>query len=341
MKVKKRRSRINREEYQFIYPDDIELLVRNGEDDKIEAIAESVYDFYKEGIVGFTPTLPEFKRLYMSFKRGYIAKKEISFYYYMKYALEIHYNMYNHRSYFSEMIEEAFRKYLREENHSIKEAIYNKFLYNAFSKLIENIINTYKLRSHVLSYPDQHSSTLSFVHEKIKKFKPDFNKKAYSYFGTIIKRFWINERKEETKKNKRVDSFDVYQSHILDDVQFSYIEKDSEENWNVEFFYQLQEILNNYMYLSGKIDFLTDKDLEVGRAIIEIIGNWEKIFTDLGTTHNTTNSFQKKYVFHILRNYTGLTTAEISRSLKVYKQAYKRWKNEFVVEKYNPFDDFN
>lgn len=337
---KKRRSKINRNEYIDLFPIDFEDIVEKGDKNLLTKIAISIYDFYIENIIGFTPTKESFTNLFLSYTRTYRKEDEINYYYFIKYALELHYKMHNHRRYFSEKEEHAFREYIFAKTERRKEIIYNKFLYYPLTKLVENIINTYKLRLEKMSYEDQHVATMAYVHEKINKFKPTLEKKAYSYFGTIIKRYLINERKKEAKTIKLEDSFDALRSHLIDDVQYSYIERLEEENINNDFFNELLTIMEYYINDPLKVDFLSDKDITVGQGILQIMKDWENIF-DGENSITITNRFQKKYVFNVLRNYTGMSTPEISCSLKVFKGAYKKWKADYINSIYNPFDNFN
>ena len=45
-----------------------------------------------------------------------------------------------------------------------------------------------------------HADTLSFLVTKMHNFKPDKNKKAYSYFGTICKHYLLGQLIKDDKK---------------------------------------------------------------------------------------------------------------------------------------------
>ena len=96
-------------------------------------------------------------------------------------------------NYFDVREEEAVKAYIIAESKQEKEVIYNKFLRVPLDKMIESIIRRYKLYRKDMDYNDIHTDTHSFLMTKVDKFKPDRNKKAYSYFGTICKNYLMGQ----------------------------------------------------------------------------------------------------------------------------------------------------
>ena len=78
--------------------------------------------------------------------------------------------------------------------------IYKEKIHYAFFKLTENLIHTYKYY-----YTDNHTieelqhNAIIFLLERLDKFKPNKGK-AYSYFGTIAKRYFIFNNQNNYKK---------------------------------------------------------------------------------------------------------------------------------------------
>lgn len=106
----------------------------------------------------------------------------------------------SNKIYFGDREERAVEEYLTSTDEKEKERIFTEILYPALSKLVECVINRYKLYPVDRSYETIMQDALSDLVEKFKKFKPDKNKKAFSYFGTVCKHYAQNEC-EKAKKN--------------------------------------------------------------------------------------------------------------------------------------------
>ena len=115
--------------------------------------------------------------------------------------------------YFGPEQEEAVVKFLTCESYDERNKIYNEYLKAPINKMVESIIRRYKLYRKEYEYEDVHSDTLSFLITKMHNFKPDKNKKAYSYFGTICKHYLLGQLIKDDKKLKSDVSYeDVYRT---------------------------------------------------------------------------------------------------------------------------------
>jgi len=103
-------------------------------------------------------------------------------------------------NYFDVREEEAVRKFLIAESSYEKNKIYNQFLRSPLDKMISSIIRRYKLYRKDMDFEEIHTDTHSFLMTKVDKFKPDKNKKAYSYFGTICKNYLMGQIIKDQKK---------------------------------------------------------------------------------------------------------------------------------------------
>ena len=78
---------------------------------------------------------------------------------------------------------------ISEEDKSLK--IYDKEIHFAFLKLTQNIIHTFKFyHTEVDNLEHLQHEIIVFLLSKIHLFDPTRGAKAYSYFGTIVKR-WL------------------------------------------------------------------------------------------------------------------------------------------------------
>lgn len=225
--------------------------------------------------------------------------------------------------YFGAEQEEAVVKFIQSEDHIERNKIYNNHLKLPIDKMIESIIRTYKLYPKDMSFSDIHQDTLSFLMLKFNKFKPEKNKKSYSYFGTIIKRYLIGLVLRDQKVIKTMLSYEDVSSEIENREDLIYeMDVDDRKEKTVLF---VQEITTKLKDLVVTED-LTDNEKKVGNAIVEILDNWEKLQSD---EMKAGNKFNKNLMLLYIRNITGLTTKDIRNSKKVFETLYTGLKVDF------------
>ena len=111
-------------------------------------------------------------------------------------------------NYFDVVEENAVRMYLTATTFEEKNKIYNEFLRHPLDKMISSIIRRYKLYRKDMDFTDIHTDTHSFLMTKVDKFKPEKNKKAYSYFGTICKNYLMGQIIKDQKETNRKISYE-------------------------------------------------------------------------------------------------------------------------------------
>ena len=116
-------------------------------------------------------------------------------------------------NYFDVQEETAVRMFLTASTYTERNDIYNEFLRKPLDKMIESIIRRYKLYRKNMDFIEIHNDTHSFLITKIEKFKPDKNKKAYSYFGTICKNYLMGQILKTKKKQIEKYRMKIYQFH--------------------------------------------------------------------------------------------------------------------------------
>jgi hypothetical protein len=70
---------------------------------------------------------------------------------------------------------------------------------------------------------------------------------------------------------------------------------------------------------------ITEQELKLGNALIDIFENYEKIFID-----TSNNKFNKNVVLFEIREMTNLSTKEIRASIKRYKKIYFQLVNDLL-----------
>ena len=223
--------------------------------------------------------------------------------------------------YFGPEQEEAVVKFLTSESYSERNKIYNEFLRYPINKMVESIIRRYKLYRKEYDYEDVHADTLSFLVTKMHNFKPDKNKKAYSYFGTICKPYLLGQLIKDDKKMKTDLSYeDVYKTvETMDDQIYSI---DDHKIRLDDFIKEISESIKVELNQSK----LSETELKVGDALIKILDNWETIFEQVGSG----NKYNKNLILSYIREMTDLTTKDIRVGMRKFKKMYLLIKNDKI-----------
>lgn len=218
--------------------------------------------------------------------------------------------------YFYETEEDAFVNYLKSTDENEKNRIFNTYLHPAFTKMIESIIRRYNLYPPNEEFQETFDDTISFLMTKVEKFDPESGYKAYSYCGTICKNYLLFKINQFIKNQKRNESYDVISSEINENIKFSYDQYSNKIQ-------MLNELINNTVKeIQSMIDKrekfkLNDTQIKVGKALVELLSNWEDLFARMGS-----NKFNKSSILLFLKETTLLTTKEIRDAMKVYKVKY-------------------
>jgi hypothetical protein len=215
-------------------------------------------------------------------------------------------------NYFDVREEDAVRKFLITDNSYEKNKIYNEFLRGPLDKMISSIIRRYKLYRKDMDFNEIHTDTHSFLMTKVDKFKPDKNKKAYSYFGTICKNYLMGQIIKDQKETNRKISYEDISSSLEERSDMSYrIDDDIVETdiIIVEYLKELKEFIDN--------ENLNDNEKKFGYALIDLFDNYESIFSGADN-----NKFNKNVILLSLREMTNLSTKEIRSSIKRFKKLY-------------------
>ena len=110
----------------------------------------------------------------------------------------------NKRQYFTKETEDAILLYNQLEDIQERNKLYDEKIKYPFDKLVENIIHTFKFyHMDSDSIEDLKYEVISFLLQKLDKYNDSLGK-AYSYFGTIAKRYLIvyNQKNYKSKVSK-------------------------------------------------------------------------------------------------------------------------------------------
>jgi hypothetical protein len=215
-------------------------------------------------------------------------------------------------NYFDVREEDAVRKFLITESSYDKNKIYNEFLRGPLDKMISSIIRRYKLYRKDMDFTEIHTDTHSFLMTKVDKFKPDKNKKAYSYFGTICKNYLMGQIIKDQKETNRKISYEDISASLEERPDMSYrIDEDIVETHVVinEYLKELKDFV--------ELESLSDNERKLGYALVDLFDNYETIFSGADN-----NKFNKNVILLSLREMTNLSTKEIRSSIKRFKKLY-------------------
>jgi len=209
-------------------------------------------------------------------------------------------------NYFTTETEEYIVKFNTSSDQEYRNKIFSEHIYYPFYKLAENIIHTFKFYyTDVDKIEDLKHEIVSMLYEeKIMKFDPTNGAKAYSYFGTIVKRWLINYNNKNYKKLKQIGSFD--------DIEESYEQ-------NIDMDSPSGKTLSNFMntwvdsvYMKIEDLFLKESDIKIADAVLTIF-----------RTRHDLDIFKKKALYIYIREMTECETPQLTKVITVLKEDFK------------------
>jgi len=209
-------------------------------------------------------------------------------------------------NYFTKETEEYIVKYNESKDPDYRAKIFTDHIYLPFYKLAENIIHTFKFYyTDVDRIEDlKHEIISVLLEEKIMKFDPTNGAKAYSYFGTIVKRWLINYNNKNYKKLKQIGSFDDVEESYYPDADVSY--KNA---------IPLSKFLDNWIdSVDSNLDnmFLKSKEIQIADAVLTLF-----------RTRNDLEIFKKKALYIYIREMTDCDTPNLTKVINTLRDDFK------------------
>ena len=207
--------------------------------------------------------------------------------------------------YFTKITEYAISAYNRiDTNSALREKIYRRFIYPAFMKMAENLINKVKPTYIDSTFQDLQTDLVTYLTERLNKFNPNAGK-AYSYYTRTSFNYLIAENQKAYSKLK-ADSLEINideQRNIITEIH------NSEMRETLHYF---MDAYIDYCYDNLNYIFTNPADIHVADSILHIFESRENI-----------EDFNKKALYIFIRERTGLETTNITRVIKVLKQIYE------------------
>jgi len=219
------------------------------------------------------------------------------------------------KNYFTQETEDAIVLYNNTECTEKKSKIYNDGIHYAFFKLTENIIHTFKFYyTEVDKIEHLQHEIITFLLSKIHLFDPSKGAKAYSYFGTIVKRWLILYNNKNYKK--RIDKAPV--EDLYKNETYSYNIEDDKEIEKLSYF------IDRYIkYVEDNFEkfFPKGNDAKIADAILELFRKRENI-----------EIFNKKALYIYIREIMATHNLEVKtpKITKIAGRLYNLFKDNYI-----------
>ena len=244
------------------------------------------------------------------------------------------------RNYFTKQTEDAIVRYNNSSDNRERSKIYESEIHYPFFKLTQNIIHTFKFYyTEVENLEDLQHEIMIFLLDKIHLFDPSKGAKAYSYFGTIVKRWLIlYNDKNYKKKLKNISIADLNAYSQLDTSSTGFIssakmnghlekikEDDSDGEDELGFSGlkrndKLSYFVDRYVeYCTTNIFSLFPKeyDAQIADAILELFRKRDNI-----------DVFNKKALYIYIREMVDVKTPKIT---KIANKLHKIFKEKYMI----------
>ena len=225
--------------------------------------------------------------------------------------------------YFTQATEDAIVRYNSSSDPEERSEIYREDIHYAFFKLTENIIHTFKFYyTEVDDIEHLQHEVITFLLSKIHLFDQSKGAKAFSYFGTIAKRYLIIQNTKNYKK--RVDKAPMEELyHNLDysyDLDYDSMEKDKDSIFMDEYVDYCNSVLSD---LFPKL-----KDAQIADAILSIFASRESL-----------DVFNKKALYIYIREIVDAKTPQITKVATKLGDIYKENYIFYKEHGYTKFED--
>ena len=208
------------------------------------------------------------------------------------------------KQYFTKDTENAILLYNQLENDYERNKIYDAEIKYPFDKLVENIIHTFKFYHFDVPYEDVKHEVVAFLNEKIHKYTDPNKGKAFSYFSIIAKNYLIIHNNGNYNKFKNTE-----QPEVIDDRRNVINEVLREED--VQEKSEFMDLFIKYMDDNLSSMFKKQADMSVADSVLELFRNRENI-----------ENFNKRALYILIRDRTGVKTQYITRVVNTMKNAY-------------------
>lgn len=212
--------------------------------------------------------------------------------------------------YFHQGTQDAIVAYQQADDLAVREELYVKEIFPAFTQLAENLIFMHGFAKGT-DFETLRNDCVTHLYVTLEKWDPARGTKAFSYFNVVAKHYLIIQTKKRKKNNRRHISLD-------DETSLSYAEK---------------RMIEKFGYLPGPDDVMIMKDRpqEIQALLQEIklrVSNENEIacidsILEIFNRVDDLDFLNKRAIFVYLREISGLTPKKLSIAMSVIRRHYR------------------
>jgi hypothetical protein len=221
-------------------------------------------------------------------------------------------------TYFTEDTQNAIVEYVKSTDQEFRNTVYRERVEYGFFKLTQNIIHTFKFYyTDGESVEDVQQEVIAFLLEKLRLYNPEKGK-AYSYFGTIAKRYLILKNKKNYQKLQDKGGLEEVDDDkkVKEEVILSHYGQDN----------NLSEFMTLFIkHVDKNLNKLFPKDIDAktADAILELFRKREAL-----------EIFNKKALYIYIREMIDVDTPQITKITKKLKIIYVELFNAYYEDGY-------
>ena len=208
--------------------------------------------------------------------------------------------------YFTQETEDAINEYNRTEDPIERNIIYTKRIHPAFYKLAEIMIHRFKFYNFDVPHEDVKHEVVTFLHEKLCKFDGESGFKAFSYFSIVAKNYLIAENNKNYyvyKKRHNIEAIDAERNIVNEQLRTEFIDEQR------DFIDIFSDIMEKFLPLI----FVKNRDLQVADSVLYLF-----------KTRDNIENYNKKALYILIRERTGIKTQYITNVITRFKLLYGR-----------------
>lgn len=213
--------------------------------------------------------------------------------------------------YFTQETEDAIIQYIQTQDPIERNAIYTKHIHPAFYKMAEIMIHRFKFYNFDVSHEDVKHEVVTFLHDKICKFDWNTGFKAFSYFSIVAKNYLIVENNKNYYQYKNKDGIEaIDQERNITNEQVRRELSDEQKDF-IDMFVEIMD--KNLASI-----FTKQRDLQIADSIMYLFKTRENI-----------ENYNKKAIYILIRERTGVKSQYITNIITRVKQIYGKLYREY------------
>ena len=215
--------------------------------------------------------------------------------------------------YFTQDTEDAIVEYVASTDQQFRDKIYKDRIQFAFYKLSENIIHTFKFYyTDLNSFEDLKHEVITFLLSKLPLYSQEKGK-AYSYFGTIAKRYLIiYNQKNYLKLQNQSTTEEIDNENVV--ISQNLTTKTNDEFDEIPFIDLYTQYIDKNLF---KL-FPKPKDHKIVDIIMQLFNQREQL-----------EILDKKALYIYIREMSDVPTTHITKINKKLKVIYTKLYNEY------------